>query len=214
MDPFLGSLVLGAGSQLFGNFLGQATSGPGFQPSPGMAAVQDYGVSMVEPPRWKKKADKAEFRSLRQAGDRGAAEDLFRTLAELYPNEKLYSKKLAKSLKKDVDFSQNQSAWNVADQVYKNAGLTFTPEEYQDLAYKAKTSGVRGSSAFGDFLKQNLIAQGKVRTPQEEALDLIFGRPGKDPKTGVYLGRETLLRGPVTGPSQNVVAPVTYQYGA
>lgn len=199
--------ALGGISSLFG---GGGSGGTQFLPSDLMQAYMDIGLADVEPPKWKKKADLQQFRTYVRSGDRGAGEDLLRELSELYPQEKKYAKKLKKSLQKDVNF-YDQVGWEVADQIYKNAGLGFTGEEFADLASKAKSSGIRGSGEFGDFLKQQLIAQGKVRTPQEEALDLIFGTPGRK-ADGTYLGRETLLRGPVTGPSQNVVAPVTYQY--
>ena len=201
--------ALGGITSIFGGG-GSGAAGAQFLPSDLMQAYQEIALADIEPPRWKKKTDLQEFRNYVRSGDRGAGEDFLRELSELYPQEKKYAKKLRKSLQKDVDLYDKKS-WKVADQIYKNAGLGFTEKRFAKLASQAKSSGIRGSSEFGDFLKQQLIAQGKIRTPQEEALDLIFGTPGRR-KDGTYMGRETLLRGPVTGPSQNVVAPVTYQY--
>jgi hypothetical protein len=45
------------------------------------------------------------------------------------------------------------------------------------MAERAQKQGIRGSAAFGDFLKQNLMAQGKIMTPAQEAASLIFGAP-------------------------------------
>lgn len=172
--------ALGGVSSLFG---GGGSGGPQFLPSELMQRYMDVGLAEVKPERRQKKAWKQEARNLRQAGDRGAAEDLYRNLSELYPTERIFSKRLAKSLKKDVDF-YNQKGWNIADQIYKNAGVGFTPEEFQDLTQKAESSGIRGAAAFGDFLKQNLVAQGKIMTPQQEQLSYIFGTPKINPATG------------------------------
>lgn len=205
--------ALGGISSLFGGGGSGGVDGSGgiqFLPSELMERYMDIGLADVKPPKWRKKLDIKDARSYLRSGDRGAYEDQLRALTELYPTEKRYAKRLKKSLKKDVDLA-GQAGWNVADQIYKNAGVSFTGDEFADLASKAKSSGIRGGAAFGDFLKQQLIAQGKVRTPQQEQLDLIFGTPGRT-KEGVYLGRETLLRGPVTGPSQNIIPQLAAKY--
>jgi len=183
LPAILGGLAVGAGGSLFGNLLGRATAGPGFQPSPMMSAFGDYGLSMVNVPKWRKKADRAQFRQYVKSGDRGAGEDFLRTMADMYPSEKIYSKKLKKSLKQPADLGGK--AWDVADQIYTNAGLSFTGEEYDDMAKRATKAGIRGSGAFGDFLKQNLMAQGKIMTPQQEMLSYMFGAPRRT-ESGVY----------------------------
>lgn len=183
LPAILGGMAVSAGGSLFGNLLGKATAGPGFQPSPTMSALGGYGLSMLDLPQWKKKADKAQFRQYVQSGDRGAGEDFYRMMADMYPNEKAYSKGLRRSLKKPVDLTS--SGWDTADQIYTNAGLTFTEDEYQNMAKRAEKAGIRGSGAFGDFLKQNLMAQGKVMTPQQEMLSYMFGAPRRS-ESGVY----------------------------
>ena len=162
--------ALGGISSLFG---GGGSGGTQFLPSELMQRYMDIGLADVKPPKWQKKLDKQEFKNLVRYGDRGAAEDMYRGLAELYPTEKIYAKKLRKSLKKDVDLTG--TGFDVADQIYKNAGLTFTAPEFEDMAKSAEKRGIRGSAAFGDFLKQNLMAQGKLLTPQQEQLSYIFG---------------------------------------
>jgi len=178
LPAILGGLAVSAGGSLFGNLLGRATAGPGFQPSPLMSAFGDYGLSMVEPPKWKKKADIAQFRNYVSTGDRGAGEDYLRMMADMYPNEKKYSKLLRRSLQKPVDLTS--TGWDTADQIYKNAGLTFDDNEYRSMANRAERMGIRGSAAFGDFLKQNLMAQGKILTPQQEMISYMFGAPRRN----------------------------------
>lgn len=178
LPAILGGLAVSAGGSLFGNLLGRATAGPGFQPSPLMSAFGDYGLSMVEPPKWKKKADIAQFRNYVDTGDRGAGEDYLRMMADMYPNEKKYSKLLRRSLQKPVDLTS--TGWDTADQIYKNAGLTFDDNEYRSMANRAERMGIRGSAAFGDFLKQNLMAQGKILTPQQEMISYMFGAPRRN----------------------------------
>lgn len=183
LPAILGGLAVSAGGSLFGNLLGRATAGPGFQPSPLMSAFGDYGLSMVDVPKWKKKADMAQFRQYVGAGDRGAGEDYLRMMADMYPNEKKYSKALRRSLGKPVDLTG--TGWDTADQIYKNAGLEFSDDEYRSMANRAERMGIRGSGAFGDFLKQNLMAQGKILTPQQEMISYMFGAPRRT-ESGVY----------------------------
>jgi hypothetical protein len=189
LPAILGGMAVSAGGSLFGNLLGKATAGPGFQPSPTMSALGGYGLSMLDVPKWKKKADKAQFRQYVESGDRGAGEDFYRMMAEMYPNEKAYSKGLRRSLQKPVDFA-GQSSWNIADQIYANAGLPLNQQDFTSLSEKAKSAGMRSSSEFGDFLKQNLLAQGKIMSPQQESHSYIFGPP-KRITEGEFAGRYT-----------------------
>ena len=178
LPAILGGLATGVGSAgagaLFGKLLGggEATE---FQPSPLMEALGGHGLATVKPTRAKKRADIGQFRQYVRSGDRGAGEDFLRMMMEAYPQEKRYAQAYTKSLKKPVDLTQ--SGWDTADQIYSNAGLTFTGDEFQSMAERAQKQGIRGSAAFGDFLKQNLMAQGKVMTPAQESLSLIFGAP-------------------------------------
>jgi hypothetical protein len=178
--------ALGGISSIFG---GGASGGTQFLPSELMQRYMDIGLAEVKPPKWQKKLAIQDFKTYKRAGDRGAGEDVLRGLAELYPTEKMFSNRLRKSLKKDVDFS-NQQGFNLADQIYANAGLPLGEQEFQSMTERAKTSGIRSSAAFGDFLKQNLIAQGKMMTPQQEQLSYIFGSP-KRITEGEFAGRYT-----------------------
>lgn len=163
--------ALGGISSLFG---GGGSGGTQFLPSEMMQRYMDIGLADIKPPKWKKKLDVQDAKMYLRAGDRGAYEDSLRGLTELYPNEKRYGKALKRSLKKDVDLVSG-SSFDVADQIYKNAGLSFTAPEFESMAKSAQGRGIRGSAAFGDFLKQNLAAQGKILTPQQEQLTYIFG---------------------------------------
>jgi hypothetical protein len=179
--------ALGGFSSLFGG--GGGSGGPQFLPSELMKRYMDIGLAEVKPPKWQKKLSRQDFRTLVKAGDRGGAEDVLRGLAELYPTEKVFSKRLRKSLKKDVDFYTGKG-FGLADQIYANAGLPLGEEEFRTLSKRAKQSGIRGSAEFGDFLKQNLVAQGKIMTPQQEQLSYIFGSPRRITE-GEYAGRYT-----------------------
>ena len=172
--------ALGGISCLFG---GGGRGGTQFLPSELMERYMDIGLADVKPPKWRKKLDIEDARSYRRSGDRGAYEDQLRALTELYPTEKRFAKRLKKSLKKDVDLTK--SGWGTADQIYTNAGLSFTGPEFQEMAQRAQERGIRGSAAFGDFLKQNLIAQGKVMDPYKQQLSYIFGTPRRTAE-GVY----------------------------
>lgn len=160
---------------LLGGLSGAFGGGGGtqFLPSELMQRYMDIGLADVKPPQWKKKLDIQDAKRYLYGGDRGAYEDTLRNLTELYPTEKRYGKALRKSLKKDVDLAT--SGFDVANQLYQNAGLSFTDEQYRDMAKRAESAGIRGSSAFGDFLTKNLMAQGKILTPQQEQLSYIFG---------------------------------------
>jgi len=177
---------LGGASSLFG---GGGSGGTQFLPSELMKRYMDIGLAEVKPPKWQKKLAIQDFKTYKRAGDRGGAEDVLRSLTELYPTEKKFSKRLRKSLKKDVDFNTGKG-FSLADQIYANAGLPLGIEEFETLSKRAKQSGIRGSAAFGDFLKQNLVAQGKIMTPQQEQLSYIFGSPRRITE-GEYAGRYT-----------------------
>ncbi len=185
----IGAVVGGIGGIASSLFGGGGTGGTQFLPSELMQRYMDVGLAEVKPPKWQKKLAIEDFKTYKRAGDRGAGEDVLRGLAELYPTEKMFSNRLRKSLKKDVDFG-TQQGFNLADQIYANAGLPLGEQEFQTMTERAKTAGIRGSGAFGDFLKQNLIAQGKMMTPQQEQLSYIFGSP-KRITEGEFAGRYT-----------------------
>lgn len=177
LPAILGGLATGIGSAGAGALFGKLLGGGGsqFQPSPMMKAFGAHGLATVEPTRAKKKADIEQFQQYVRSGDRGAGEDFLRMMMDMYPQEKKYAKVFRRSINKPVDLTG--TGWDTADQIYKNAGLTFTDDEYRSMANRAERSGIRGSAAFGDFLKQNLMAQGKIMTPAQESLSLIFGAP-------------------------------------
>lgn len=175
LPAILGGIASAGASFGLGKLFGGATGGSTFQPSPLMEAFGDYGLSSVKPTDARKKADLAQYRYYAGTGDRGAGEDFLRMMMDMYPQEKRYAKAFRRSLQKPVDLTEG--GWDTANQIYKNAGLTFTDNEYRSMANQAERAGIRGSSAFGDFLKQNLMAQGKIMTPAQESLSLIFGAP-------------------------------------
>ena len=165
--------VVGGGLGLVSSLFGGGGGGTQFLPSELMQRYMNIGLADVQPPRWRKKLDIQDAKMYLRAGDRGAYEDSLRGLTELYPRAKKYGDALKSSLKKDVNLTS--SGFDTADQIYKNAGLTFTDKQYRHMTNRAERQGIRGPAAFGDFLKQNLMAQGKILTPQQERLTYIFG---------------------------------------
>jgi hypothetical protein len=50
----------------------------------------------------------------------------------------------------------------------------------KNMVKRAKSLGIRSAQAFGDMVRQDMIASGKVMTPQQEMLSYMFGNPGRD----------------------------------
>ena len=172
--------AIGGISSLFG---GGGSGGTQFLPSELMQQYMDIGLAGVKPDKYAKRVFRQDFKNLVRTGDRGAAEDMYRTLAELYPTEKHFNQKLRNSLRKPVDLTS--TGWDTANRIYENAGLGFTDDQFRSMANEAQRAGVRGSAQFGDFIKQNLMAQGKILTPYQQALAPIFGAPRRT-EEGTY----------------------------
>lgn len=192
--------------------LGSAFGGGGpseYQFTPLQEELLSYGQKQVKASPGRKKAIKKQFKSLREAGNRGAAEAFLESYRDRFSNPEFIEKKLAKSYGRDIDFTGSGFA-DVAKSVYGQQGLGFTGEEYGGFADRAKALGIRSPQAFGDMLKQDLIASGKVMTPQQEMLSYIFGTPERD-STGRLTNRYPTIA-KFTPPS--LPEAITYQYGA
>ena len=172
-----GGLATSLGGSLAGSLFGGG--GTEFQPSETMQALSDYGLSQIKAGKKQKKSLKSQFRSLAKQGNRGGAEAFLSSYRDRFSNPEFIDKALAKSFKKDIDYNTG-TFFNVADDVYKQAGVGFSGEDYQNFADKAKAFGIRSPQAFQDLLRQDLIASGKVMTPEQERLSYIFGMPSRD----------------------------------
>lgn len=192
--------------------IGSAFGGGGpaeYQLTPLQEEQTKYAMKQMKASPRRKKAIKQQFKSLRESGNRGAAEAFLESYRDRFSNPEFIEKKLAKSYGKDIDFTGSGFA-DVAKSIYGQQGLGFTGEEYGGFADRAKALGIRSPQAFGDMLKQDLIASGKVMTPQQEMLSLIFGTPERD-STGRLTNRYPTIAKYTPPPRTEAV---TYQYGA
>lgn len=172
-----GGLATGLGGSLAGSLFGGG--GTEFQPSETMQALTDFGLGQLKASKAQKKSLKSEYRSLLRSGNRGGAEAFLSKYRDRFSNPEFIDKALAKSYKQDVDLG-GDNFFDVADRVYKQAGVGFTGADYQNFADQAKSLGIRSPQAFQDFLRQDLIASGKIMTPEQERLSYIFGMPSRD----------------------------------
>lgn len=169
------------GGALLGG-LGGAFGGGGpeeYQPTPLQEDLMGYGRKQVRASPKLKKAIKQKFKSLREGGNRAAAEAFLESYRDRFANTGFVDKKLAKSYGKDIDFT-GPGFSELAKSIYGQQGLGFTGEEYGGFADRAKALGIRSPQAFGDMLKQDLIASGKVMTPTQERLSYFFGPPTRE----------------------------------
>ena len=172
-----GGLATSLGGSLAGSLFGGG--GTQFQPSETMQALSDYGLGQIKASKQQKKSIKSQFRSLARQGNRGGAEAFLSSYRDRFSNPEFIDKALGKSYKKDVDLN-TEDFFNVADRVYKQAGVGFSGEDYQNFANQAKAFGIRSPQAFQDMLRQDLIASGKIMTPEQERLSYMFGMPSRD----------------------------------
>lgn len=177
LPAILGGLATGFGGAAAGALFGGG--GPTYQPSETMEALSEYGLGQIKASPQRKKAIKQQFKSIAQSGNRGAAEAFLESYRDRFSNPEFIEKKLAKSYGKPIDYNTG-GFWDIADEVYKQAGTGFTGDEYQQFAQQAKARGIRSPEAFQDMLRQSLIASGKVMTPMQEQLSYIFGPSSKD----------------------------------
>lgn len=162
--------------------LGGAFGGGGpqeYQPTPLQEEQMDYAMKQMKASPQRKKAIKAQFKSLRDTGNRGAAEAFLESYRDRFSNPEFIEKKLAKSYKKDIDFG-SPTFQNIADRLYKQQGIGYSGEDYGGFVEQARSMGVRSPQAFQDMLRQDMIASGKVMTPAQERLSYFFGPPTRD----------------------------------
>lgn len=196
--------LLGLGSGLFGT-----PEAPEYEPTKVERAFQDYALDRVKASKATKAAARAKFKNLVRSGNRGAAEAYLESQKDIYSNPEFALKRLEKSYRKPIDYTDDGFA-AIAKSVYGQQGLGFTGEEYGSFADRAKALGIRSPQAFGDMLKQDLIASRKVPTAQQEMLANIFGPAERDPATGKLTGRYGGASKPVTMPS--IPAAINYNY--
>lgn len=179
----IGTAIGAIGGGLFGGIGGSGQT-PQYQPTELQKDLTSYGQKQVKATRATQDRIISEYESMIRAGNRGAAENFLEQYVNRYSNSKPFEKALAKSYQQDIDYSQG-SYWNEANELYKQQNLGFSPEDFASFADRARGLNIRSPQAFSDMLKQQLIAGGKVMTPQQEQLSMMFGDPYRDP-TGRY----------------------------
>jgi len=156
--------------------------------TPREKALQDYAYNAVKASPLEKRRTIAKAKGYLKGGDRGAFESYLEGLEGRYTNPEFIDKRLARSYKKPIDYyGDNYQA--TAKGLFGTQGIGFTPEEYDSFVDQAKAQKVRSAAAFGDLLKSNMIASGKVMSPNQQMLSDIFGTAQRDPTTGRLTGK-------------------------
>lgn len=149
--------------------------------------LQDYALNQVKAPPGQKRKIINKAKGFLEGGDRGAFEAYLEGLEGRYTNPEFIDKRLARSYRKPIDYyGDNYQA--TAKGLFDTQGIGFTPSEYDDFVAQAKAQKVRSAAAFGDLLKSNMIASGKVMSSNQQMLADIFGAPERD-ASGRLTGR-------------------------
>ena len=178
----IGTVAGGLLGGLGGIFGGGGSSGstiPEYQMTPLQEQLSAYGFDQVKASPKRRKAVREQFKSLKQGKNRGAAEAFLESYKDRFSNPEFIEKRLAKSYGKDIDYGASVFQ-NVSDQLYSQQGIDYFGDEFKEYGQKAKSLGIRSPQAFGDMVRQDMIASGKVMTPQQEMLSYMFGNPGRD----------------------------------
>lgn len=174
----IGALI-GLGTGLFGGGGAGGAGAPEYEPTDVEEGFQRYAKKRIKASRAAKKAIRSEFLNLRSAGNRGAAEAFLESQRYLYSNPKFIERKLAKSYKQPIDYDRGRYR-KLADTLYEQQGIVSDEDTYRPFAKRAKSLNIRSPQAFADMIKQDMIASGKVKTPQQEMLSYMFGEPARD----------------------------------
>lgn len=189
----LSGMALGPWGALAGGALGLAGGlfgGGGsldFGLTPREEALQGYAFDQVRATPSRKRTIINEARSLREGGDRGAAEALLEGYVDRFTNPEFIEKRLARSYSKPVDY-YGKNFQDIASSIYNQQGIGYSPADYDRLASRAKAENIRSGSAFENLLKSDLIASGKVMSTNQQMLADIFGAPERN-ASGKLTGR-------------------------
>jgi hypothetical protein len=155
--------------------------------TPREKALKQYAYEQTKAPPGLKRKEINKAKSYLEGGDRGAFESYLEGLGGRYTNPEFIDKRLARSYKKPINYYRdNYQA--TAKGLFGTQGIGFTPEEYDSFVDQAKAQKVRSAAAFGDLLKSNMIASGKVMSPNQQMLADIFGAAERD-ASGRLTGR-------------------------
>lgn len=179
--PGIGTAIgglLGLGSGLFGGG-GGGGEAPEYEPTDVEKGFQRYALNRIKASRAAKRAIGAEFRNLLSGGNRAAAEAFLESKQNIYSNPRFIERKLARSYRQPIDY-KSKPYRSLAKTLYGQQGIDFDDDTYGSFADRAKALNIRSPIAFADMIKQDMIASGKVKTPQQEMLSYMFGEPARD----------------------------------
>jgi hypothetical protein len=149
--------------------------------------LQQYAFDQTKAPPEQKRKIVNKAKSYLKGGDRGAFESYLEGLEGRYTNTKFIDKRLARSYREPINYYRNNYQ-ATAKGLFDTQGIGFTPEEYDSFVDQAKAQKVRSAAAFGDLLKSNMIASGRVMSDDQQRLSNIFGTPERD-DSGRLTGR-------------------------
>ena len=158
-----------------------------YQMTPLQQDLESYGRRQVKASKGRERAIESQYESLLASGNRGAAESFLESYLDRFSNPKFIERRLAESYGKPIDYNQG-GFYDIANQLYKEQGINFSPEDFAGFAKRAQATGARSPQAFGDMLKREMISSGKVLTPQQEAFQDYFGKAERD-SSGKLTGR-------------------------
>lgn len=178
-----------AAGALFGGLTGGFGGGDTLEYglTPREEELQQYAFDQTKASPGKKREILNKAKLYLADGDRGSYESYLEGLGGRYTNPEFIDKRLARSYRKPIDY-YGDSYQATAKGLFDTQGIGFTPSEYDDFVAQAKAQKVRSAAAFGDLLKSNMIASGKVMSPNQQMLADIFGAPERD-ASGRLTGR-------------------------
>ncbi len=183
LPALLGGLAVGAGGQLLGGALGGG--GPTYEPSKTMEDLSEYGRDQLRATKKQKQAIRAEAKTYTSPG---AKEAFLQSYLDRFSNPEFIQKQLTRSYKKPIDY-QTGGYRELASRAYGLQGLEMPEQEFERYMGIAKATNVRSPEAFSDFVRQDLIASDKVKTPFDIAWEQQYGTMPRDEQGRLVRGR-------------------------
>jgi hypothetical protein len=183
LPALLGGLAVGAGGQLIGGALGGGA--PAYEPSKTMEDLSEYGRDQLRATKKQKQAIRAEAKTYTSPG---AKEAFLQSYLDRFSNPEFIQKQLTRSYKKPIDY-QTGGYRELASRAYGLQGLEMPEQEFERYMGIAKATNVRSPEAFSDFVRQDLIASDKVKTPFDIAWEQQYGTMPRDEQGRLVRGR-------------------------
>lgn len=171
----IGGLLGGFGS-LFG---GGGT--PSYEPTELQENLLDYALGQTKANEKTRRRISRKGEMLLRSSGPGAAEAFLEGYLDKYSNPTFIEEQLARSYETDPDYT-SPSYRAMADELFRDQGIRYRPGQYGSFMESAKARGIRSPQAFADMIKQRMIAQGKIATPQQELFAAMFGGMNRNEK--------------------------------